>query len=41
MLLDPADLQAIWLTVRLALVVTMILLLVGTPVAWWLARTRS
>jgi len=41
MLLDPADLQAIWLTIRLALVVTMILLLVGTPVAWWLARTRS
>jgi hypothetical protein len=41
MLLDPADLQAIWLTVRLASVVTVILLLVGTPVAWWLARTRS
>jgi molybdate transport system permease protein len=41
MLLDPADLQAIWLTVRLAAIVTVILLLVGTPVAWWLARTRS
>ncbi|MDK9717274.1 MAG: molybdate ABC transporter permease subunit [Trichlorobacter sp.] len=41
MLLDSADLQAIWLTVRLASVVTVILLLVGTPVAWWLARTRS
>ena len=41
MLLDSADLQAIWLTVRLAAIVTVILLLIGTPVAWWLARTRS
>lgn len=41
MLLDPADLQAIWLTIRLASVVTLILLLVGTPVAWWLARNDS
>ena len=36
-----ADLSAIWLTFKLAAVVTVILLLVGTPVAWWLARTRS
>lgn len=41
MLLSEGDLQAIWLTLRLAGVVTMILLLVGTPVAWWLARSRS
>ena len=41
MLLSASDLQAIWLTVRLAAVVTLILLLVGTPIAWWLARTRS
>lgn len=41
MLLDSADLQALWLTVRLSAVVTMILLLVGTPIAWWLARTGS
>jgi molybdate transport system permease protein len=33
--------QAIWLTVRLAAIVTLILLVVGTPIAWWLARTRS
>jgi molybdate transport system permease protein len=38
---DPGDLQALWLTVRLAGLVTLILLGVGTPVAWWLARTRS
>ena len=33
--------QAIWLTVRLAGVVTLILLVVGTPIAWRLARTRA
>ena len=38
---SAADLSAIWLTCKLATVVTVILLLVGTPIAWWLARTRS
>ena len=38
---SSADLSAIWLTFKLAAVVTVILLLVGTPIAWWLARTRS
>ena len=36
-----SDLFAIWLTIKLATVVTIILLLIGTPIAWWLARTRS
>lgn len=39
--MSPGDLQAIWLTLRLASLVTLILLVVGTPIAWWLARTRS
>ncbi len=39
--MDQAGLQAIWLTVRLATTTTLVLLLVGTPLAWWLARTRS
>jgi molybdate transport system permease protein len=39
--LSAGDLQAIGLTVQLAGTVTLILLLLGTPVAWWLARTRS
>lgn len=39
--MSETDLSAIWLTLRLASVVTVILLLVGTPIAWWLARTRS
>ena len=37
----PEDLAAIWLTLKLASVVTLLLLLFGTPLAWWLARTRS
>ena len=41
MLLSDSDLQAIWLTVKLASLVTVVLLLIGTPIAWWLARTRS
>ncbi len=41
MLLSPGDLQAIWLTVRLAGIVTLILLLLGTPIAWWLARSKA
>jgi molybdate transport system permease protein len=36
-----ADLTAIWLTFKLATVVTVLLLIIGTPIAWWLARTRS
>ena len=38
---SSTDLAAIWLTVRLASITTVILLLLGTPLAWWLARTRS
>jgi molybdate transport system permease protein len=33
--------QALWLTVKLASLTTIILLIVGTPLAWWLARHRS
>jgi molybdate transport system permease protein len=36
-----SDLGAITLTLKLAALTTLILLLVGTPLAWWLARTRS
>ncbi len=41
MTLSEADLQAIWLTIRLAGTTTIILLILGTPLAWWLASTRS
>jgi molybdate transport system permease protein len=40
-MLNVADLAAVALTAKLALVTTLLLLLLGTPVAWWLARTRS
>ncbi len=35
------DWQPVWLTLRLALVSTAILLVVGTPLAWWLARSQA
>lgn len=38
---DGADWTAVLLTARLAAVTTAILLLIGTPLALWLARTRS
>lgn len=41
MTFNPADLAAVWLTLKLATLTTLILLLVGTPIAWWLARTPS
>ena len=41
MLLTAADLQAIGLTLKVATLTTIILLVLGTPLAWWLARTRS
>lgn len=40
-MLEGIDLAAILLTLKLAVTTTLILLLVGTPIAWWLARTRS
>ncbi|MEQ8857623.1 MAG: molybdate ABC transporter permease subunit [Pseudomonadales bacterium] len=35
------DSGALWLTLHLAAVTTLILLVLGTPLAWWLSRTRS
>lgn len=39
--LGSADIAAIWLTLKLASLTTVILLIIGTPVALWLARTDS
>lgn len=39
--LSDAELGAIYLTVSLASVTTVILLVLGTPLAWWLARRRG
>ncbi len=35
-----ADIAALLITLKLAGITTLILLIVGTPLAWWLARTR-
>jgi molybdate transport system permease protein len=40
-MLDPTDWQAIGLTLRVAGSTTLILLALGVPLAWWLARTGS
>ncbi|MBA1145838.1 molybdate ABC transporter permease subunit [Ectothiorhodospiraceae bacterium WFHF3C12] len=37
---DP-DLAALWVTLKLATVTTIVLLVLGTPLAWWLAHTRN
>ncbi|MFK5986822.1 MAG: molybdate ABC transporter permease subunit [Pseudomonadota bacterium] len=39
-MLSDADLVALVITLKLAGLTTLILLLVGTPIAWWLARTQ-
>lgn len=39
--MTPADWSAVRLTIALAATTTLILLSVGTPLAWYLARTRS
>jgi molybdate transport system permease protein len=39
--LSSADFAAIWLTLQLAGLTTLILLVLGTPLAWWLARSQA
>ncbi|WP_397542148.1 molybdate ABC transporter permease subunit [Roseovarius salis] len=39
--MELPDLGPLWLTIRLAAVTTAILLVAGTPLAWWLAHTRA
>ena len=38
--MQAPDIDALLITLRLALLTTLILLLIGTPFAWWLARSR-
>lgn len=38
-MLNPADIDALYLTAKVASLATIILLVVGTPLAWWLVRT--
>lgn len=38
---EAIEWSALWLTLRLAVITTVLLLLIGTPIAWWLAGTRT
>ena len=38
--MEHPDITALWLTLKLATLTTLILLILGTPLAWWLARSR-
>ena len=38
---DAFNPQPIWLTLELASVTVSVLLVIGTPIAWWLAHTKS
>ena len=39
--MQASDLAAIALTAKLAALTTLLLLIIGTPIAWWLARSNS
>jgi len=39
--MSEVELSAIWLTFKLAAITTGFLLLLGTPLAWWLSRRRN
>jgi molybdate transport system permease protein len=38
---SPGDLAALWISLKLAIITVICLLLLGTPLAWWLASGRS
>ena len=40
-LISADNISVLWLTAKLAAVVTVLLLLIATPLAWWLANTRA
>ncbi len=40
-MLSEADLATLFLTLKVASITTVLLLILGTPIAWWLVRTPS
>jgi len=40
-MLNESDLAALWITLQLAGITTLILIALGTPLAWWLSRTSA
>jgi len=41
MITDAIQLDPVLITLKLALITTVVLLIIGTPLAWWLANTRT
>jgi molybdate transport system permease protein len=39
-IISEQDLTALWVTIKLASVSTLVLLIIGTPIAWWLSRSQ-
>lgn len=39
-MLTEQDMMALWITLQLAGITTVILLIIGTPLAWWLAQSK-
>lgn len=39
--MSSIDLATVWLTFKLATTTTIVLILIGIPIAWWLAQSRS
>lgn len=39
-MISPNDLSALWITLKLAFITMLILMVLATPLAWWLANTR-
>jgi len=40
-MLTSGDYQAIWLTLKLASLTTLLLMIIAPPLAWWLARSQT
>ncbi len=40
-MLNAADIATLWLTFKVASIATVLMLLLGTPLSWWLVRTQS
>lgn len=40
-MITDADIAALWLTLQIAGISTLLMLIIGTPLAWWLAQTQS
>ena len=39
--MSDISLEPVWLSLQLATITTAILIVIATPLAWWLARTKS